>query len=160
MKTTSKPANITLTVVKFVDVLSSEAPAGARNTECEMTVEANHPQVTGNGTTKGKSASVTVKGGSATLCFQIKSRSRKHQYYPLGIAFRRRTTRGQPVSEAEILGRKDFSFGSVHLFGRSLYITDHFKDCGPRCRYKFSVIIQRQHDGAIGIIDPGIENDP
>jgi hypothetical protein len=156
MKPTSKTANVTLTVSKFVDVLTSEEPHGKRNTECEMKAEPNHPQVTMDPGSKGTTPTLKVKGGSTTVCFQIKSKNPRNKYFPLGIAFRRRTNRGSNDSRDDILGRKDFSFGSMHLFGRSLYITDHFKNCGPGRRYKFSVIIQRQHDGAIGIIDPDI----
>lgn len=159
MKPTSKPANVTLTVSKFVDVLASEEPQGKRNTECEMKAEPNHPHVTMGKGSKSQAPALKVKGGSATICFQIKSKNPRHHYYPLGIAFRRQTSRGLTNDRDDVLGRKDFSFGSMHLFGRSLYITDHFKNCGAGRRYKFSVIIQRQHDGAIGIIDPGIEND-
>lgn len=159
MKPTPKAANVTLTVAKFVDVLASEEPHGKRNTECEMRVDLNHPHIRMDKGSKGEAPVLKVKGGGATICFQIKSKNPKHKYFPLGIAFRRRTNRGRNNDKNEILGRKDFSFGSMHLFGRSLYITDHFKNCGAGRRYKFSVIIQRQHDGAIGIIDPGIENE-
>ena len=37
---------------------------------------------------------------------------------------------------------------------------DAFKAMKPYGRYKFSVIIQRASDGKLGIIDPGIENEP
>jgi hypothetical protein len=160
MKPTSQTANVTLTVSKFVDVLTSEEPPGERNTECEMQAEPNHPQVTMTKGSKGAAPTLKVKGNGATICFQIKSKNPRHKYFPLGIAFRRRTNRGPNDNRDDILGRKDFSFGSMHLFGRSLYITDHFRNCGAGRRYKFSVLIQREHDGAIGIIDPGIENEP
>ena len=154
-----KTAIVKLTVSKFVDVLSSEAPHNERNTECVMDVDTGQPRVAKALVPQGKPQTLKVKGGGATFCFQIRSKDRKHQYFPLGIAFRRRINRGYDNDKDDILGRRNFSFASMHLFGRSLYITDSFKDCGSSDRYKFSVIIQRQHDGAIGIIDPGIEHE-
>lgn len=151
-----KPAVIKLTVSKFVDVLRSEESENKRNTDYEMTVDPAQPRVAKGVGPKGKLSALRVKGGGATFCFQIRSKDRKHQYFPLGIAFRRRNNRGPDNDKEDILGRRNFSFASMHLFGRSLFITDSFKDCGQGDRYKFSVIIQRQHDGAIGIIDPDI----
>jgi hypothetical protein len=153
------PAHVTLTVTKFVDVLTSEAPAHERNTECEMKVGTDQPRVAKATVQKGKPPVLRVTGGGATFRFWIGSKIRKETFYPLGIAFRRRNNRGRDNDKKDTLGRKNFSFASMHLWGRAMYITDSFKDCGSNDRYKFSVIIQRQHDGAIGIIDPDLEHD-
>jgi hypothetical protein len=156
-----KLVNVTLTISpsQFIDVLTSNARAHRRSTKCVMTVDPHQAQLTLAKTEKGRPPALKLKGGGATFCFQIASKDPKVQYYPLGIAFRRRRSPVPDNDPDDILGRKNFSFGTMHLFGRSLYITDHFKDCGPGDRYKFSLIIQRQHDGAIGIIDPPIDHE-
>jgi hypothetical protein len=156
-----KLVTVTLTVSpsKFVDVLTSNARAHRRSTQCDITADPQQAQATLSKAEKGHPPTLTLKGGGATLCFQIASKDPKVQYYPLGIAFRRRKSPVPDNDPDDLLGRKNFSFGTMHLFGRSLYITDHFKDCGPGDRYKFSVIIQRQHDGAIGIIDPPLDHE-
>jgi len=151
-----KTAHITLTVTKFVDVLTSEDPRNQRNTECDMTPEKRPATVTKLAAAPGKAQTLQVRGGGATFAFWVKSKDRKYSYYPIGIAFRRRNNRGPDNDKNDTLGRRNFSFASMHLWGRTLYITDSFRDCGQGDRYKFSIIIQRQQDGAIGIIDPSI----
>jgi hypothetical protein len=153
-------ATLTLTVGKFVDVLASTAPAHRRNTECTVEMTTGHPRVVMGADGQKKLPSIKVKGGKARLCFKLKSKNPEHRYFPLGIAFLRRGKINASDAISDVLGRDDFSFDSVRLSRRSLFITDSFKDCGPHGSYKFSVIIQREHDGAIGIIDPGIENEP
>lgn len=154
-------AHITLTVKKsgFKDVLTSSAPRNERGTDHSMKAALPHPRVRHIPTVGGQSGTLKVKRTGVTLCFTIKAENPKHKYYPLGIAFVRRNNRGRDNDEDDVLGRKNFSFGKMHLFGRSLYITDNFRDVGPADRYKFSVIIQREHDGAIGIIDPPVEHE-
>ena len=148
--------NVTVLVTKFVDVLTSEAPQNERNTDYQFVPPKNRSDGGKLSISPDKLQILPVKGGGATFCFRIRSKNRSHTYYPLGIAFRRRNNRGRDNDKGDILGRKNFSFASMHLWGRSLYITDNFKDCGQGDRYKFSIIIQRQHDAAIGIIDPDL----
>lgn len=158
-KNALKPVKVTLTVTKFVDVLKSRARGGARNTKCKMKI-ANHPDAWMTKGIKGGPPRLNIAKGGATICFWIKSADPGYNYFPLGIAFKRWKDSAPRNKKKDTLGRTNFSFASMHLYGRSLYITDNFNDCGADDRYKFSVIIQRQHDGAIGIIDPPLDHDP
>ena len=153
-----QPIHVTLTVTKFVDVLTSEAQEGARGTLCDLHME-KHPRVAATAQAKGKPAALLVYGGGATFCFDLRSKIRGESFLPVGIAFRRQPHPAPGAAPADPLARDTFSYASLHLAGRQLKITDHFRQGGPRIRYKFSVIIQRRHDGALGIIDPDIINE-
>jgi hypothetical protein len=96
-----------------------------------------------------------VKFPGATIRFTVKS----DEYYPVGIAFWLREGVAKPNDE-QSLGLSNFDPSRIRRLGHVLYITDTFKDEKPYDRYKFSVIIQRASDGAIGIIDPGIVHEP
>ena len=81
----------------------------------------------------------------------------KIKYYPAGITFVREES--ECLSEVELLGRKNFQQRRIVIDGQTLTFTDRFKKGKDKILYKFSVIIQRGVDGAIGIIDPGILHD-
>ncbi|HTX64421.1 MAG TPA: hypothetical protein VMD31_01500 [Opitutaceae bacterium] len=153
-----QPLHVTLTVTKFVDVLASEAHEGARGTLYDMLVD-KHPRAVPGAPVKGKLTTFQIYGGEATICFEVKSKVRGEQFLPVGIAFRRQPHPASGGAPADPLARDTFSYASLHMSGRQLKITDHFRQGGPRIRYKFSVIIQRRHDGALGIIDPDIINE-
>ena len=108
------------------------------------------------------SENILIHSGEATIRFTIKPDASNDVYFPIGIAFQLRRGKGKTV-DGDILGRKDFHREAVRLGANDLIIkASHFEGCGstPQHRYKFSLFIQRERDGALGVIDPGIDNDP
>ncbi len=155
--TALRPVHVDLTVGHFVDVLTTELPHDKRSTSIDSPkLSGGHSNVSMAKTKKGRIGAIRVTGSGAIFCFHIKSRNRHHSYVPVGIAFRRRISRTTDNDREDVLGRKNFSPESLHIDGHTLYITDNFKDCGENDRYKFSIIIQRRRDAAIGIIDPDL----
>jgi hypothetical protein len=107
------------------------------------------------------SENILIHSGEATIRFTIKPDANNDIYFPIGIAFQLRRGKGKAVG-GDILGRKDFSREEVRLGANDLIIkASNFEGCGstPGHRYKFSLFIQRERDGALGVIDPGIDND-
>lgn len=104
------------------------------------------------------SENILFHSGEATIRFTIKPDAQNDAYFPIGIAFQLRRGKGKAVS-GDILGRKDFSRDEIRLGANDLILkARHFDGCGsgPQHRYKFSLFIQRERDGALGVIDPGI----
>ena len=91
---------------------------------------------------------------SASIRFNILEPQR---YVPIGIAFRRRKEDGSFGYDA--IAREIFDVESVNLSANSIRIRAEFPPQSRGLYVKFSIVIQRTEDGAIGIIDPGIEND-
>ncbi|HET7536534.1 MAG TPA: hypothetical protein VFJ90_08780 [Candidatus Didemnitutus sp.] len=157
------PADITLTVAAngFKDVLMSKSDRGERGTKHTMTMFGLHSRVTlipAKGTRPSK---LIVKKGGAILRFHIKSEDPNQNYFPLGIAFVRRITPATLDCSTDIVGRGNFSFDSIRISDAddTLSVTDSYNDTGPADRYKFSVIIQRERDGQIGVIDPDVDHE-
>ncbi len=161
-----KPAEVTLTIPEsesesaFRDVLASDTlgaakrgeSANSRNTVADMKVS-RHPQVYKD-PNPDKPNTLRIKRNGATVRFTIKP----DNYLPVGIAFQLRSG----VSGAgalKRLGMLNFEQAQMPRTEHELCVTDKFKDEDGDDDYKFSVIIQRASDGAIGIIDPGIEHD-
>lgn len=181
-----KTAEVTLVVTKFKDVLKLAElpeihrtlvtfpinPAAFRThrekftkslstlgqnqgTEHEMSVEP-HSRVS---IRKNKPLTLRIRPGGATIHFAIVTPSGGAKaYYPVGIAFVRNSKPGYHRKDKDRIGRLNFLQSQIRPEGNCLYITDSFKDETHDDRYKFSVIIQRVRDGAIGIIDPGIDH--
>jgi hypothetical protein len=149
---TKNPAEIIITVIKFRDVLASEASRAFRGTDYEMKMRRKHPRVF------IKDDVIYVRSPGAIIRFTINSSAEdKEKYYPSGITFVRE---GQDsTSDEQKLGKKNFLQRKIFLNGPLLTLTDSYKDEARNIRYKFSVVIQRGSDGKIGIIDPGIEHD-
>lgn len=95
-----------------------------------------------------------IRRPGAQLLFKVKSRKKGEILIPLGIAFWR--LRGSRKDRAALVNFKD---ATILRKGSCLYATDSFKDTGKPDKYKFSIMIQRLNDGAIGIIDPPIEHE-
>jgi hypothetical protein len=148
-------ARVTLTVTKFEDV--ERTPAPNRGTGHRMKLEMqNHPRVKQDAEDKP----LRVKGGDARLRFTIVSADPDSPpgtiFYPVGIAFRQHGAAGGPLDP---VGRGTFWGRRPAFDGRSLTVHDDFREVGDQRRFKFSLVIQRSTDGAIGIIDPGIEHE-
>lgn len=105
---------------------------------------------------------LTIKKGSGpvTLRFKIVDAKTDDVYQPLGIAFKvERSTKAPSTSEANMIGENNFPLDRMHIYGNDLYITDLALPEVRELKYKFSVIIQRERDAKIGIIDPRIEHE-
>lgn len=146
---TNSPAEVVITVTEFRPVLAPEL-SGARDTGYTMKLKRPHPRVSLNDDT------LVVKAPGAVIRLTIAAKD-KIKYYPAGITFVREDSDG--LSESLRLGRPDLLQRKIVIDGQTLTFTDRFKKGTENVLYKFSVILQRGTDGAIGIIDPGIEND-
>jgi hypothetical protein len=152
-----KPAEVTLTVRKnsFVDVLAPTScklgPTGGNlSTVAAMRMDdrPRHPRVFID---KKEPNKLKIRSKGATIRFTIKPDG----YYPIGIAFK--LIKGEPnPDQLERLGILNFETAQMLRTMHTLTITDSFKDEGHDNQYKFSVVIQRARDCAIGIIDPDI----
>lgn len=160
-----KDPEIVLTVTKFRDVLNTKVKD--RGTHHTMHVEPDdHPIIfmkksepTREQQSSGDSGVLHIKKQGRMLRFRIESQEEddaKSVYHPIGIAFQRRNGNGK----GKRTGRHTFDFKTLRLDGKRLEIRDNFSEpCSCDKDYKFSVIIQREHDAVIGIIDPGIQNE-
>jgi hypothetical protein len=148
----SVPAEIVITVKKFRAVLSAQEARDVRATDYVMRMKRKHPRVSLQNDT------VFVRAPGAVIRLTVASSAGdKERYYPAGITFVREN--GRDLSDALRLGRPDFRQDRIVLDGRALTFADRFAKGKVNIRYKFSLILQRGSDGAIGIVDPGIEND-
>jgi hypothetical protein len=149
----SLPAEVTITVIRFSDVLSAKPARGGRGTGYTLKLRKKHPQVSLKGD------DIYVKSPGAIIRFTLTpSPGEKESYFPLGIAFVREGECNR--DDLERLGLLNFPQGQTRVDGHSLVIADSYKDDEPNIRYKFSVVVQRGSDGRIGIIDPGIRHEP
>lgn len=164
-------AKVNLEVHDFQDVLAPDLPIknGERSGTCpplkdrgtpyKMSMPDKHPQVRID-PKDDKTLKITAPG--ATLLFTITSKESitAKEYYPVGITFF--MVKGKPThDDKKRLGFLNFTQLKIRPDERSLFITDSYnKENELHERYKFSVIIQRAHDGKIGIIDPFIINEP
>lgn len=147
---TNSPAEVVITVTEFRPVLSPEL-RGARDTGYTMKMKRPHPRVS----LKDDTLFVDAPGAAIRLTIASSPKD-KVNYYPAGITFVREANRSG--SDALLLGQKEFLQRKIIIDGQTLTFTNRFKKSKDSVRYKFSVIIQRGVDGAIGIIDPGIED--
>lgn len=143
------PAQVTFTVVNFRTV--TEAQPSTQFTDATMAL-AEHPLVALTGT---PADGTLVLSGPVDLEIRIVSEDGKETYKPVGITFAQKAKIAG--ERADRHGRRNFS--AAVLKESSLVVRGHFLDRNPEANWEFSVIIQRGSDGAIGIIDPGIEND-
>jgi hypothetical protein len=158
-------ANVTLYVRRFRDVFAKDPPVTRkvspgeppphfdRGTLHRMWMpKQRHPQVY---IKSNQPDTLHIKSKGATIRLTV----RPARYYPVGIAFKLLKGVPNPNAHARI-GFLNFEQSRTPRDPQSLFITDHFKDKGSDDQYKFSVIIQRVSDGAIGIIDPPIIHEP
>jgi hypothetical protein len=149
--TTTKPVEIRITVTRFREVLAPGKTSPCTTYTMDLARKDPRAYIKGD--------DLYIKGPGAGIRFTLASSAAdKKSYYPIGIAFVRESTRNE--SDAQRLGFLNFPQSETRMKGRTLSILDTFKDRSKRIRFKFSVIIQRGSDGAIGIIDPGIVHEP
>jgi hypothetical protein len=158
------PAHVNFRVLKFQDVLHPAPPAmesissgknPAKNAQCtphKMSMSKEHPQVKID---PKDPDTLIISPKGATILFKITP----DDYCPIGIAFSMWGDRKLTADDEKRLHTLNFAQMGLHPDERTLQVTDHFRAIGRDARYKFSVIIMRVKDGAIGIIDPGVVNE-
>ena len=85
----------------------------------------------------------------------IASADGKETYRPIGVFFRQKKDR--PIVRADAEGWINFAW-TISAAG-TLVIQHKFLQRGDDSRYEFYVLVQRVSDGAIGVIDPEIQNE-
>ena len=144
-----KPVEVLIAVTKFRDVLSAEPSRDRRDTEYAMKLRRRDPRAY----IKGDNIYVLRPG--TTLRFTIGSAGgARETFYPAGITFVREGEKSD--SDRLRLGLLNFPQTLTRLEGRTITITDSYRDRAKRVRYKFSLLVQRGSDGKMGIVDPGI----
>jgi hypothetical protein len=152
-----KPAQVILKVTQFRDAIYSRARNSG--TLCDMAMGEVHDKV--EIIQKGNKKNLSIKGSGTPIRFSIVSANDPTDiYHPLGIAFQRKG-KFRSDKNCDLLGKKNFTRREINLAGGFLEIVDSgsFRGCGKKKAYKLSVFLQREHDGKLGIIDPGIEHD-
>ena len=145
--TNSRLVKVALTVTKFRDVFSERDA----KTEYKLSLNGKYNRVRLDGDT------LYIQPPGAVLQFTLLSTHEdRENYYPLGISYVRD---GESRSDDLRLGFLNFPQKKQHLKGRSITITDSYRDKQPKVRYKFSIFVQRGSDGKIGIIDPSMIHD-
>jgi hypothetical protein len=147
---TATPIDVIVSVVRFKDILEAKAARGGILTEYVMKLARRDPRAF----IKGDDLYINRP---APVRFTLTAGSRdRNQYYPLGISFLRQ--RVPSKSDAQRLGFLNFPQSETRAEGPSLTILDTYRDDAVNVRYKFSLYLQRGSDGAIGVIDPGIDH--
>ncbi|MBI5771557.1 MAG: hypothetical protein HZA93_27535 [Verrucomicrobia bacterium] len=137
------PAVVTLTVVQFraLDGLAGGTPY----TDATTTLAA-HPLVTA----VGDEINPTLRcRGAVEFEIRVASADKAESYTPVGIYFR------QQAGGDDANGAANFAPAERH--GATLRVKNRFATRGAR--WELFVVIRRNSDGAIGVIDPPIEND-
>jgi hypothetical protein len=154
---TDTPAVIAFKITAFNPVLvddcekprSRSIPGGA--SQAVMRVVKKNPRVR----IDPERQLISVNAPGAILQFVVEP----NLYLPIGISFWMLPTDAKVGAEQKA-GLVDFEDPQIQRRGRTISINDRFKSGGPYFIYKFSMVIQRLSDGKLGIVDPGIENEP
>jgi hypothetical protein len=152
-------ALVTLTVLEFKGILPDD-----RNwhvfTPCENHMVKHEIALIKHDRVKLKGKNFVVEGfGPVTFRFRIEDKKAQTVYYPVGISFKRRETGGEK-DVMDACARRFFSNNTIHIFGTDMYFTYDYRNYeGQTYNYDFFVVIQRDSDGLMGIIDPGIGHD-
>lgn len=149
------PVEVIISVTEFRDVLTSTKPRtrelSGRETDYCMALKKEDPRAYING------SCLYVKRPGAPIEFSlVAGDGEKEKYFPVGITFVRHAEQNE--DDEERLGLWNFRQDGTHAKRHTLSVVDSYSD-KKSARYKFSVIIQRGSDGAIGIIDPDIIHD-
>lgn len=142
------PASVTLTVTDFPDCIGSD---GLPYVEASMAL-ARHPDV--RMTDRDGLATLVVKR-AVKIDVSVVSADPDESYKPLGIVFVQYPNAAGGLTDPD--GTRNFTVSSRP--GGVWEILDHAIDRGDNGRFEFLVVVQRASDGAIGVIDPGIETE-
>lgn len=143
------PAQLTLTVTTF----RSSASLSERIFVDAATSLAPHPAVT---LVDREGLPTLVVGQALDVEVSVDSADPSESYRPIGILFEQ---------QADASGAKTDPAGAANFTqwptnqGR-IVIRNKYVHTGAHGQYEFFVVIQRVSDGAIGIIDPGMDNHP
>jgi len=85
-----------------------------------------------------------------TLEISVVSSETCETYTPVAVVFEQQGAASDPA------GARNFAVAPAA--GGTLLVTDRFVTAGAEGRFEFFVIVRRDSDGALGVIDPGIEN--
>lgn len=140
----TSPAQVALVVTDFHSV---DDP-GSAYTDA-TTVLATHPNVTL--ASKDGLPTLTVNR-PATIEVSVTTDDPDECYTPVAIMFEQLDAKSDPN------GTVNFTVSATdhHTF----LIADKFLKTGAEGRYEFYVLVRRVSDGALGVIDPGVENRP
>lgn len=144
-----EPARVTFTVLKFNPWAAGSGAPLYTDATAEL---APHPFVRSSGDTiyptfyPRKAVDFEVR---------IKSLDPRESYTPIAVTFQQ-NPRGN-CAKNDPIGAINFNPAKIH--GSILRFHDNFLIIGPESRYEFFVVIRRASDGAIGVIDPGIQTD-
>lgn len=151
---TCSTARISVTVIDFHEIGEK---GGYSSADVELT-DTGHGKVS-----QGRINGTIVVSAEAYLEFSVSAREGdRYTYSPVGISFRE--VRGAASAEEakaghgehDPLGHAAFPMRTAVSRGRTTQLTVY--DANPeRATFKFDLVIQRS-DGALGIIDPPVEN--
>ena len=89
---------------------------------------------------------------AVTFEVSVVSADSDETYTPIAVVFEQQDATSDPA------GARNFTVTpTAH---GTLYVTDRFATTGAGGRFEFFVVVRRNCDGAIGVIDPGIVNRP
>ena len=166
--------DVTLTVTRFQNLLE---PGAAAAPLCDFEMKGPDD---GNGRLKvgdfqkgspaGARHTLRVQRPGVMLRFTIEPGPEGERYLPVGISFER-ADRTLPMAvpwSSDARAPAGSPFSGLTIEGPTIRVLDQpiggvlaNGEVTPprRVTYKFSVFVQRQRDGALGVIDPGIENE-
>jgi hypothetical protein len=161
------PKCFTLTVTDFKNVLDTTEtnrgtrftmkPTGPRNPLVGLTLYKT-------GKLKGCVKTIKVGTGVVALRFQVEAaRKDSNHYCPVGLAFMRKTQKGTGKLGGAVVNPKVFPPHELVLDeeNRAVSVTADFsgRTIADKGHYEFYLFIQRESDGALGIIDPPLDHD-
>lgn len=146
------PVEVIVSVTRFREALPTKRRAGGK-TEVVMKLARSDPRAF----IKGDVLFIRRPNTPTPVRFTLRGvGASRDQYYPLGISFLREND--SEGGDDYRLGFMTFPQSETRADGATLTILDTYKEAEPGVRFKFSLFIQRGSDGALGIIDPGIEH--
>lgn len=152
-------ATINITLSSVIDVLSSDAPAQNRASQAALKLQSNPPSVI----SQGPNGTLYVTD-RVLLQFSFNDSTIR----PIGIAFKAAGTnvgignQNMPYAQVQLLDP-----GSSHVNGPTIQVADTHASHGGKGAFKWEYYIVFQLSqagygaaaGAVGIIDPDVEND-
>lgn len=124
--------------------------------DCSLHVNPAHPRVTIISHPQlGPTVHVAGRQGLVLEFLLIPREGRRTLYQPIGIAFLQQQEES-PLVGRDVIGAYVFPLRSRLLFPGGISVMDQ-KCVGL---FKFTLLIQRVGDGALGLLDPGVEHDP
>lgn len=166
--------DVTLTVTRFQSLLESAAGRAPLSDFVMSGPEDGNGRLKVGDYQKGSPAdarhTIRVQRPGVVIRFTVAPGEDGERYRPVGISFER-ADQTAPVAVPWTTGTRPPSgspFSSLTLDGSTIQVVDQPLGGVPakgeatpprRVTYKFSVFLQRERDGALGLIDPGIENE-